>query len=112
LYLVRSPEPAASATFWQSAVSALRELAAIAGLLLIAVKQPCFAAWAAAEFVLPPPELLELGVDVLLAAPELELGLDLLLLLLLLPHPVTTTLPATTSIKTTIIRVRMYNPLV
>ena len=107
--LALSPEAAASATFWHSVESWLRLLAAIAALVLIELSHPCFAAWAAAELVLAPPEL-ELGVDVLLVAPELELGVDVLLLLLL-PQPATTTLPATTSDSRTMIFVRMYESL-
>ncbi|MHB8692017.1 MAG: hypothetical protein ACYDHH_12295 [Solirubrobacteraceae bacterium] len=91
--MAKSPEAAALATFWHSVESPLRLLGSSAGLFVIPASHACFAAVAAAEFVLPPPEL-ELGVEVLLLPPEPELGADLLLLL---PQPVTTTLPATTS---------------
>lgn len=94
-----SPEAAASATFWHSAESSLRLLAEIAGLFLIPASHPCFAAWAAAEFVLVPLEL-ELGVELL------ELAVDVLLLLLL-PQPVTAIPPATTSTNSTMTVIRM-----
>jgi hypothetical protein len=103
LYLAKSPDAAASATFWQSTESPPCLLAAIAGLLLIDCWHACLAAWAAVEFVLVPPEP-ELGVDVLL--------LLVLLLFLLLPQPVTMTLPTTTSASTTMTLTRTYNPLV
>jgi hypothetical protein len=108
-----SPEAAAWATFWQSVESWLFLLESSAGLLLIALSHPCFAAAATAGFA---PELLELvelpellavlvagglAVDVLdaggLDAAVLEL---LLLLLLLLPHPATSA-PPTARIATT-----------
>ncbi len=116
-----SPEAAAAATFWQSFASSLRLLAAIAGLFVIPASHPCFAA-AAAEFVLPAPEM-ELGDEVLLEPPKLELGDEVVLeppalglavdvLLLLLPHPVTTALPATTSTNKTMTFALMCGPLV
>ncbi len=110
-----SPVAAASATFWQSAESALRLLGSSAGLLLTAVSHPCFAAAATAEFALLPPELLELVelpelLAVLVAGGALAVdvldagGLDAavleLLLLLLLPQPATSA-PPTTRIATT-----------
>jgi hypothetical protein len=123
LNLVLSPEAAASASCWHSLDSSLRLLASIAALLLIADSHPCFAAAAAAEFVLPPPELeldvevvpappeLELGVDVLPAPPELELGADVLCELLL-PQPVSTALPATTNTTKTTTLALMTGPFV
>jgi hypothetical protein len=105
LYLAKSPDAAASATFWQSTESPPCLLAAIAGLLLIDCWHACLAAWAAVEFVLVPPEP-ELAVDVLLPL------LLVLLLFLLLPQPVTVTLPTTTSASTTMTLTRTYNPLV
>ena len=62
-----SPVAAASATFRQSAESALRLLESSAGLLATALSHPCFAAAATAELVPLPPEL-ELDVEVLAAA--------------------------------------------
>jgi hypothetical protein len=55
---------------------------------------------------------LELDAGVVAAGVELELGVDVLclLLLLLLPHPVTTRLPATTSISNTMARAFIYGP--
>jgi hypothetical protein len=105
-------------------------LGSSAGLLDTALSHPCFAAAATEEFVLPPAELevlpaveLELGAEVLppvelelcaevLLPAALELGVELLLLLLLLlPQPVSTALPVTTSANKTMTFVRMYQSL-
>jgi hypothetical protein len=102
-----SPEAAASATFWQSAESALRLLGSSAGLLLTALSHPCFAAAATAEFVLPPPELPELvelpellGVLVAGVLADDVLDAAVLELLLLLPQPATSA-PPTARVATT-----------
>jgi hypothetical protein len=97
------PDAAASATFWQSAESLLRSLAASVELLLTALSHPCFAAWATADVAPPVPAVVEPGAVVLLVAPvlgaalELVVGVDVLLFLLLLPHPATVAVRAATT---------------
>jgi hypothetical protein len=103
-----SPEAAASATFWQSAESALRLLGSSAALLLTALSHPCLAAAATAEFV-PPPELLDvLEPPDVLDPPELPDPPELLddvpdppdaeLELLLLPQPATSAPPSAATV--------------